>query len=169
MPSPEWKKTHDITIALTFHRYVAFRRRGVGSHARSRSAIPTAIRWSFVATASQLVEAAWSSNSPQYLQHGYAGALHAVLLPCNLRSSIQRESGPSYEQTVHVFHLLFFTLKDSSSVISVWFLFAIKLVRDNCKFEICIYYQMSVWTSKANRLSRSSAKNFSIGAATVHI
>lgn len=63
-----------------------------------------------MATASQLVEAARPSDSPQYLQHGYTRALHAVLLPCNLRSSIQRKFGPSYKQTVHVSYLLFFIL-----------------------------------------------------------
>lgn len=112
------KRMHDITLQLSMlRRYVALHGRGVRSHARSRSAIPTAIRRSLMAATSQFVEATWSGDPPQHVQHGHAGALHAVLLPCNLRGSLQRELSSGYEQTVHVFNLLFFTLlkKKSSS------------------------------------------------------
>lgn len=90
----------------TLRRYVALHRRGVGSHARSRPAISTAIRRSLVAAASQLVKAARPGDPPQHVQHGHAGALRPVLLSRNLRGSLQRELGPGYEQTVRVFNLL---------------------------------------------------------------
>jgi len=71
-----------------FRRYITFYRWSIGSHAWSRFTVPIAIRWSFVATAFELVETTWTGDFAQHMQHGHAGTLYAILLPRNLWSSL---------------------------------------------------------------------------------
>lgn len=142
-------------------RYVTLHRRGLGSHPRSCSAVPTSIRRSLVATTSELAKTARSGNPPQYVQYGHAGALHAILLSCHLRGSLQRKSSPSDESTV-----------GASLSLSSFFSFRISYYykiqfRNNRKVKFI--QQMSVRISEADRLPRSSAEDLSIGTATMYI